>query len=144
MAMIQSKIAPFSFDGLMNATCNVLIPNGENPETGYALDAYGQSQFTLDVLVTGATCRLYKGRGREKNAGEKFATMDWQIALRPIIQDDAGNAFRLRPRHWLNVTLLDGRIIQLNLKQVNDPGGMGHHLECVGTEVITQSGVNGS
>lgn len=120
------------FDSLLNATCDVL-------EYGQGTaDDYGQPDQTLTKLVTAVKCRpsMLKG-GREWEAGKRFAENDWVIFLRPITVDDRGRSFALNAVHWLRVYCADGKVLLLNLKAVNDPSGVGHHLEARGTEIIT-------
>lgn len=120
------------FDRMMNSTCDV-YEKGQVSD-----DDSGQPNPDLTKLVTAWPCRLsiLRGAGKEWETGKKYAENDYIVFMRPITVNDANAAFQLSPRHWLRVYNQDGTVTLVNLKAVNDPSGMGHHLECRGTEIV--------
>ena len=120
------------FDDLLLHTCDVLEKGQSAPDS-----RSGQPTATLTKLVTAVACRLttLKGGGREWEAKEKYALNDFIVFMRPVLTDDNNTAFQLSPRHWLRVYTPEATYT-INLKSVNDPSGLGHHLECRGEQII--------
>lgn len=120
------------FDDLLLHTCDVLEKGQSAPDA-----RSGQPTATLTKLVTGLACRLttLKGGGREWEAKQKYALNDFMIFLRPVLKDDNNASFALSPRHWLRVYTPEATYL-VNLKSVNDPSGLGHHLECRGEQIV--------
>lgn len=119
------------FDRLLNSTCDVQA-KGSTPS-----DTYNQPSQTLSTVVTGVKCRITTmAGGHEYKTGKEYATNRFRVFLRPILLNDLGQAFALTTHHWLLVRPQSGGTILLNLEAVNDPSGLGHHLEAIGLQVI--------
>lgn len=116
------------FDGLLNSIMDVL-------EKGVGVgDDYGQPSEDMVVVQSNIKCRLSTQKGgREFEKDKRYAENDYNVYLRPIAD------FNLSATHWLRVYTESGKIVLLNLKAVNDPSGLGHHLECQGTEIVTDA-----
>lgn len=133
----QTNKPPVSFDALMNSVCSVLVPVGLDPTGSEPHDAYGQPLQPFDSPCTGVPCRLSTGGGgHEWQSNKSYASNTFKVFLRPITKDDAGNDFSLSAKHWLQVTDQNGNVYQLNIKSVNDPSLLGHHLECEAEQII--------
>lgn len=120
------------FDNLLNSTCDV------QKKGAAAADAYNQPSQTLVTVVTGVKCRLTTmAGGHEYHTGKEYAVNRFRVFLRPILKDDLSAPFALNTHHWMLVHPVDGGAdVLLNLEAVNDPSGLGHHIEAIGQQVI--------
>lgn len=134
---LDNAYASSVFDQLMNSTCDIL----EKGQTGS--DSYGQPASGLTTLMTGQPCRISQlSGGREWEAKKRYALNEYLVFMRPPTSNGAGSyelngqLFPITARHWLRVYRQDGTEVLINLKVVNDPSGLGNHLECHGEEII--------
>jgi hypothetical protein len=98
-------------------------------------DDYGSQGSTLVTLATGVPVRVSLGRGRahEFKADKQFALNYREVFMRPWYDSNGNLLSRL---NWL---LIDGELY--NVYQVDNPGGLNHHLEVWCTLVIVQKAV---
>ena len=120
------------FDVAMNATCNIYEKGAGSA------DAYGQPDQTLTKVLTAWPCRLTISRdGNKYMKGKEYAHRMYLLFMRPPTKDDNGDAFTLNEHYWAIVsTPGDGAELKLNIENVLDPSGLGHHLEVKGEMVI--------
>jgi hypothetical protein len=120
------------FDAAMNATCNIYEKGAG------ASNSYGQQDQTLTQVLTGWPCRLTIMRdGNKYMKGKEYAHRMYLLFMRPPTQDDNGDPFTLNEHYWVIVTTPgDGAELKLNIENVLDPSGLGHHLEVKGEMVI--------
>ena len=121
-----------NFDALMNATCNVYEKGAG------AANNYGQPDQTLTKVLSNWPCRQSTTKaGKEYMSGKEYAVNIYNIFMRPPTKDDNNNPFQLTTHHWLIVTIPStGVELKLNVQAVDDPSGMGHHLQVRGLQVI--------
>jgi hypothetical protein len=105
-----------AFDLELNKTADVLM----RPSGG---DTYGAQSNNLVKVGTAVPCRVSLGKGRPHEAKTplKSAKNYREVFMRPFV-DANGNA--LSHKNWLQIEGLFYDILQ-----VDDPGGLGHHLE---------------
>jgi hypothetical protein len=119
------------FDTLMNATCNI-YQKGQG-----SANAYNQPSQTLQKVLTAWPCRLSMqgmggGRGNKYMKGKEYAVRTYLLFMRPPTKDDTQTPFTLNEHYWAIVTTPgDGVGLKLNIQSVQDPSGLGHHLECI-------------
>lgn len=120
------------FDKLMNATMTVYAKGVGS------INPYGQQDQVLTSVLTNWPCRLTIERGGNKYMkGKEYAHRMYLLFLRPPTQDDNGDPFTLNEHYWTIVTTPgDGQQLKLNIENVLDPSGLGHHLEVKGEMVI--------
>lgn len=104
-------------------------------------DKYGQANPDLLVLATNVNARVCLGKGRTKESeAEKKIAINWRsVYMRPWFADPApdgsllpnhiigGTTYNTQPlttHHWLR---FQGQ--RLDIKQIDDPSGLGHHWE---------------
>ena len=124
------------FDVAMNATCNIYKKGAgtANP--------YNQQDQTLTKVLTAWPCRLSVegmggGRGSKYMKGKEYAVRMLILFMRPPTKDDNQNPFTLNEHYWAIVTTPgDSTELKLNIETVQDPSGLGHHLEVKGSMVI--------
>lgn len=120
------------FDILLNSTCDI------QKKGAATQDAYNQPSQALVTVVTAVKCRLTTmAGGHEYHMGKEYAVNLFRVFLRPVLKDDHGASFALNTHHWMLVHPVDGSAdVLLNLEAVNDPSGIGHHIEAIGQQVI--------
>lgn len=120
------------FDVAMNATCNFYEKG-----TGSA-NPYGQQNQVLTKVLTAWPCRLTILRdGNKYMKGKEYAHRMYLLFMRPPTEDDNHNPFTLNEHYWAIVTTPgDGAELKLNIENVLDPSGLGHHLEVKAEMVI--------
>jgi hypothetical protein len=125
------------FDDVMNSTCTIYKKG-----TGSA-NSYNQPNQTLQAVLSNWPCRLSQmgmggGRGNKYMKGKEYAVRMYLLFMRPPTQDDNNNIpFTLNEHYWAIVTTPgDGPELKLNIHSVQDPSGIGHHLECICEMVI--------
>lgn len=119
------------FDTLLNSTMDVL-------EKGHATDdIYRQQSQAFKTVITAVPCRISrKGFGKEETREKLFATNSLVVFARPVVLDDAANAFVLTEAHWLLLHPADGSPdMQVNIIAINDPSALGHHIEMLVKQV---------
>ena len=126
------SIFPDPFDVAMNATVDIYEKGAGS------INSYGQPDQTLTKVLTGWKCRLTIERGGDKYLkGKEYAHRMYLLFMRPPTKDDNGNPFTLTEHYWGFVTTPgDGLELKLNLENVLDPSGLGHHLEVKGEMII--------
>lgn len=124
------------FDAAMNATCNI-YQKGQG-----SANAYNQPSQTLVKVLSNWPCRKSQmgmggGRGHKYMKGKEYAVNMYVLFMRPPTKDDNHNPFTLNEHYWAIVTTPgDGQQLKLNIQSVQDPSGIGHHLECLAEMVI--------
>lgn len=120
------------FDALMNATCNVYEKGAGSTNN------YGQPDQLLTKVLTAWPCRQSITKsGKEYMSGKEYAVNTFEVFMRPPTEDDNGDPFTLTTHHWLIVTVPStGVELKLNIQAVDDPSGMGHHLQVRGLQII--------
>ncbi len=123
---------PDPFDALMNATCTFYKKGAGST------NPYNQPDQSLTKVLTGWPCRVTIERGGNKYMkGKEYAHRMYLLFMRPPKVDDNNNPFTLNEHYWAFVTTPgDGAELKLNLENVLDPSGLGHHLEVKGEMVI--------
>jgi head-tail adaptor len=107
------------FDSLMNSTCTIL-QKGTGASEGYNQPS---QQLTPVSGLANIPCRLSISRGgKEYKSDKEFSINHFRVFLRPQTQ-------AITAHHWLQLTDQNGNTYALNILSVNDPSGMGHHLE---------------
>lgn len=123
---------PNPFDVMMNATINIYKKGvgSANP--------YNQQNQVLNLVLTGWPCRCTIERsGNKYMKGKEYAHRMYLLFMRPPTQDDNGDPFTLNEHYWGIVTTPgDGAELKLNIENVLDPSGLGHHLEVKAEMVI--------
>lgn len=113
------------FDSLMNATANIYKKGAGTT------DAYNQPDQVLTKVLTAWPCRLSRDSGHKYMKGKEYAVRTYMLFMRPPTLDDNNNPFTLNEHYWAIVTTPgDGAELKLNIENVLDPSGLGHHLEC--------------
>jgi hypothetical protein len=126
------SVFPDPFDVAMNATVSIY-------EKGVgSVNSYNQPDQVLNKVLTAWPCRLTIERGGNKYMkGKEYAHRMYLLFMRPPINDDNGNPFTLNEHYWAIVTTPgDGAELKLNIENVLDPSGLGHHLECKAEMVL--------
>lgn len=120
------------FDGVMNATIDIYEKGAGSA------NPYGQQDQTLTKVKTAWPCRCTILRdGNKYMKGKEYAHRMYLLFMRPILTDDNSNPFTLNEHYWGMVTTPgDGKQLKLNIENVLDPSGMGHHLEVKAEMVI--------
>lgn len=124
------------FDLQMNATTNIYKKGAG------ASNSYGQQDQTLTKVLTNWPCRLSLqgmagGKGSKYMKGKEYAVRMYLLFMRPPTLDDSQNPFTLNEHYWAIVTTPgDGPELKLNIHSVQDPSGMGHHLQVTAEMVI--------
>ena len=120
------------FDAAMNATCTIY----EKGQSG--ANAYNQPSQQLVSIVVNWPCRCTILRdGNKYMKGKEYAHRMYLLFMRPITQDKNGQPFTLNEHYWAIVnTPGDGPELKLNIENVLDPSGLGHHLEVRAEMVI--------
>ena len=117
------------FDALLISSATVLVR-----DANVTADAYGTSNPAFTNATPGTNnvnptpCRVSLGKGRAKEFKDtkKVAVNYREIFMRPWYDSNGG---LIGPHHWLQVTGPDGTNVMYQIFQVDNPGGMGHHLE---------------
>lgn len=111
--------APDVFDGLMNSTCSVMVKGVSGAE------GYNQPSQTLSPVsgLENVPCRFstLKG-GKEYKSGKEYSINTFRVFMRPQTPP-------VTTHNWLVVTTQSGHTYTLNILSVDDPSGMGHHIE---------------
>lgn len=132
----MSAFSKDPFDLLMNSTCNIYKKGAGS------IDAYGQPDQALTKVLTNWPCRLSVegmggGRGNKYMKGKEYALRFLILFMRPPTKDDSLNPFTLTEHYWAIVTTPgSGTQLKLNIHSVEDPSGLGHHLEVKGETTI--------
>lgn len=110
------------FDKLMIHTCDIQVKGG-------SADGYNQPGQVLTNTKTGWPCRLTTmAGGHEFRTDKQYAINRFRIFMRlPGVTVDTHS--------WLTV-YTPGGTYKINVEAVNDPSGLGHHLEAIG-QVVT-------
>lgn len=112
-------MANTTFDKLLVSSADILL------RTPGAADEYGVAPSTFATVDSGISCRLStvaKGRPKEYKSEKKFEVKYVTVFMRPWV--DPADGTPLTHDHWF---LINGQYY--DIFQINDPSGIGHHLE---------------